>query len=448
MIRGGVDGAGACGCTSPAAVTTELVSDGSVAAPPPNAATARIASSAAAPTDRMLVDIKVMLPFAVGPTPRRRRGRRGPNLHHGPWWCTIQVVSSGRRDQASGYCVHLQFRKRKLGFVTEQEISITPNASRLEKSELLVYRRALQGEVLQVDEPGLASLVERGILLANTHNQGTYVPAPSGYLQRQLTAAVLQALTAATETLADIPAHVRELEVEQQAFNHSPSPVGTMRLESVPEVNAETIRAVQGAEFEVLTSQPGSRPPKVLKGALPRDLEAAQRGVTVRTIYRTSGRHSPTQRDWVATMTRAGAQVRTLGEEFMRLIIVDRKHAFFEVFEDGTVQTGMAWYTQDRGVCEAFAAHFRQQWVRADPWVPGEDEGGASSEKGTLTTKLQRTILRGIVDGKSYDAIADALGFSARHVTAQVSALRDKLGLKTVAQLTHWWATSPERVES
>ncbi|MFD4241892.1 LuxR C-terminal-related transcriptional regulator [Streptomyces sp. NPDC058525] len=331
--------------------------------------------------------------------------------------------------------------------MAEHEISNTPNTSRLTESELQTYRKALQGEMLPAEEPGLASLVERGILLANTHEQGRYVPAPSGYLQRHLTAAVLKVLTGATEALAGIPAHVRELESEQQVYNHSPSPVGTMLLVTVPEVNAETIRTIQGAEFEILTAQPGYRKPKVLKGALPRDLQAAQRGVSVRTIYRTSGRSNPTQQDWVAMMTRAGAQVRTLGEDFLRLVIVDRKHAFFEVFgEDGAVQEAAAWYTQDRGVCAAFAAHFHHQWERADPWVPEEGEGGASPEDGTLTTKMQRSILRGIVAGKSYEIIGHGLGFSSRTVTAQVSALRDKLGMNTVAQLTHWWATSPERL--
>ncbi|MFE8941030.1 hypothetical protein ACFYNX_26540 [Streptomyces sp. NPDC007872] len=339
--------------------------------------------------------------------------------------------------------------------MTERRIPIAPNSSRLNERELQTYRRALQGDVLPEGDPALTSLVDRGVLLPNTHEPGKYVPAPSGLVQRQLTAAVLKVLTQATEALAGIPAHVRELEAEQQLHHHTPSPVGTILLVTVPEVNAETIRAVEGAEFEVLTMQPGYRKPKVLKGALPRDEEAAQRGVTVNTIYRTSGRSNPTQRDWVASMTRAGAQVRTLGEDFLRLIIVDRKHAFFEVFaEDGTVQEAAAWYTQDRGVCAAFAAHFRQQWERADPWLPeevesagkGEGKSDNTREIATRTTKIQRTILRGVVAGKSYEAIGHSLGFSSRTVTAQVSALRVELGMKTVAQVTHWWATSPERL--
>ncbi|MFD6465236.1 LuxR C-terminal-related transcriptional regulator [Streptomyces goshikiensis] len=332
--------------------------------------------------------------------------------------------------------------------MTERKISTTPDTSRLNETELATYRRALQGEELPSDEPGLGSLLGRGILLPNTHETGTYVPAQPGFLQTQLTSAVLRVLTEARDALEGIPAHVRELEAEQERFNHTPGPVGTLLLRTVPEVNAETIRTIQGAEFEILTSQPGHRKPRVLKSALPRDLQAAQRGVTVRTIYRTSGRSNPTQRDWVAVMTRAGAQVRTLGEDFLRLIVVDRKHAFFEIYgEDGTVQeNSAAWYSQDRGVCALLAAYFREAWDRADPWVPHEGETGARPEDDTKTTKVQRTILRGIVGGKSYATIGQKLGYSERTVTAHVSALREALGMNSVAQVTHWWATSPERL--
>ncbi|MEU3727105.1 LuxR C-terminal-related transcriptional regulator [Streptomyces sp. NPDC031705] len=331
--------------------------------------------------------------------------------------------------------------------MTEREISAAPETSRLTEVELRTYRRALRGEELPDDEPGLASLLARDILFANTHEHGTYVPAPPRYLETQLTEAVLKALTGVTEALAGIPAHVRELEAEQQRYHHSPGPEGTLLLRTVPEVNAETIRTIQSAEFEILTAQPGHRKPQVLKGALPRDLQAARRGVSVRTIYRVSGRTNPTQRDWVATMTRAGAQVRTLGDDFLRLIVVDRKHAFFEVYgEDGTVQQSAAWYTQDRGVCALLAAHFRQQWERADPWLPREGEGSAGQEDAPKTSKLQRTIVRGIVAGRSHRQIGEKLGLSERTVTAHVSKLREALGLETVPQLTFWWATSPERL--
>lgn len=332
--------------------------------------------------------------------------------------------------------------------MTEREIAATPDTSRLTEAELRTYRRALRGEELPDEEPGLASLLARDILFPNTHEPGTYVPAPSRYLETQLTDAVLKALTGVTAALAAVPAHVRELEAEQQRYHYSPGPVGTLLLRTVPEVNAETIRTIQSAESEILTAQPGHRKAQVLKGALPRDLQAARRGVTVRTIYRTNGRSNPTQRDWVATMTRAGAQVRTLGEDFLRLIIVDRKHAFFEVYgDDGTVQQAAAWYTQDRGVCAVLAAHFWQQWERADPWLPGEAEGSAG--KGVAdakTSRIQRSIVRGIVAGRSHRQIGENLGLSERTVTAQVSKLREALGLETVPQLTFWWATSPERL--
>lgn len=341
--------------------------------------------------------------------------------------------------------------------MADQDIPTAPNTARLTEEELSLYRRALQGELLDPAEPGLAALICRGILLPNTHEVGTYVPASYQYVESQLTSAVHKALTAATDSLAGIAAHVRELEAEQQRYNYCPSPVGTLLLTSVPDVNTETIRTIQTAEFEILTAQPGYRRPKVLKGALPRDLEAARRGVAVRTIYHTSGRTNAAQREWVGTMARAGAQIRTLGEDFLRLIVVDRKHAFFEVYEtDGAPRPMAAWYTQDRGFCALLAAHFLLEWERADPWVPENCDGASPEMSGcevrppepALTTKMQRTILRGIVAGKNHKVIGKSLDVSERTVTAQVGKLRTALGFETVMQLTHWWATSPERLLS
>ncbi|MFD5883851.1 LuxR C-terminal-related transcriptional regulator [Streptomyces yangpuensis] len=340
--------------------------------------------------------------------------------------------------------------------MSDQDIPAALNTSRLTPAELETYRRALKGEELDPTDPVLVGLVDRGMLIPNTHAVGTYVPTSYTHVESQLTAAVQKVLVQATEALAGIPAHVRELEAEQQRYNYCPSPVGTLLLPSVPEVNAETIRTIQTAKDEILTSQPGPRKARVLKGALPRDYEAAKRGVAVRTLYRTSGRMNAAQREWVGAMTRVGAQVRTLNEHFLRLIIVDRRHAFFEVFEeDGTVRPAAAWYTQDRAVCELLAAHFSLQWERADPWVPEadwapEEQADGEPDPGSqrVTTKTQRTILRGIVAGKNHKVIGKGLGVSERTVTAQVAKLRNELGFETVPQLTHWWATSPERLLS
>lgn len=332
--------------------------------------------------------------------------------------------------------------------MTDREIpSAVPDPTQLPAEELETYRKALRGEPLDEDEPGLGNLLSRGVLLYNTHETDRYVPTPTRYVENQLYASAQKALSSLAEDLARIPSVVRELEAEQQRHGHTDRAAGAVLLESVPDVNAETIRTIRGASREILTAQPGARPPKVLKGALPRDLDAAQRGVTVNTIYRTSGRTNPTQRAWVKTMTAAGAQVRTLGENFPRMIIVDRQHAFFEAFDhEGAVIQGMAWYSQEPAVCEALAAHFRVAWERSDAWVP-EDQGDENDdEQKHKTTRVQRTILRSIVAGRSHLQIGKDLGLSERTVTAHVSKLRKCLGFETVPQLTHWWATSPERL--
>ncbi|MFE4304865.1 LuxR C-terminal-related transcriptional regulator [Streptomyces sp. NPDC056891] len=316
--------------------------------------------------------------------------------------------------------------------------------------EMETYRRALRGELLKEDEPGLRNLLARGVLVANPFHHGIYVPAPPHYLETQLHASVLRSLTAAVEEFAQIPAFVRELEAEQQRHGQPFSPAASVHLRSVDAVNAETIRTTMGASREILTAQPGFRSTKVLKGALNRHMEPARRGVTVRTIYRASERGNTDQSQWVAEVTAAGAEVRTLSESFPRLILVDRAHAFFEAFdEDGVLIPKTAWYTQDRAVCEVLALYFYTGWERADPWLPdAKDEYTGDTGAEHKTTKLQRTILRSVVAGRGYDQIGKDLGVSERTVSVHLSNLRNALGFKTLPQLTHWWATSPERLLS
>ncbi|MFB7836248.1 LuxR C-terminal-related transcriptional regulator [Streptomyces sp. NPDC056056] len=306
----------------------------------------------------------------------------------------------------------------------------------------------MRGEPLQDDAPGLRGLLARGVLRPNPTLPGAYVPVPLRYLESQLYASALKGLTAMVEGFAQIPALVGELEAEQQAHGHSDEPARSVHLTSVDAVNTETVRTSLGARREILTAQPGFRPPKLLKALLNPHLEPARRGVAVRTIYRTSERSSPSTGQWVATVTEAGAQVRTLGESFPRMIIVDRAHAFFEAFDtEGAVIPQTAWYTQDPAVCQVLALHFYTGWERADPWLPqAQEEPPASTEAHHKTTKTQRTILRSIVAGRSHAQIGKDLGLSERTVTAQVSKLRASLGFTTVPQLTYWWATSPERL--
>lgn len=334
--------------------------------------------------------------------------------------------------------------------MTDQEILPAELAPRqMSPAERETYRRALQGEDLEEDAPGLSSLLAQKVLDTDPFHPGRYIPAPPRYVETQLYDSVLKAFSSTLETFAKIPAVVRELEAEQQLLGRSASPAASVHLTSVDAVNAETIRTTMGAVREILTAQPGFRSAKVLKGTLHKHIAPALRGVTMRTIYRTSGRTNPTQRQWVADVTAAGAQVRTLGESFPRMVIVDRAHAFFEAFTpEGDLIPQSAWYTQDRAVCEVLALHFYTGWERADPWLPGEQEEAADSSavRDHKTTKVQRTILRSIVAGRSHAQIGVSLGLSERTVTAHVSRLRAALGYDTVPQLTHWWATSPERL--
>ncbi|WP_251058750.1 MULTISPECIES: hypothetical protein [unclassified Streptomyces] len=76
------------------------------------------------------------------------------------------------------------------------------------------------------------------------------------------------------------------------------------------------------AEREVLTSQPGGgRPLETLEESIGRDESLLARGVRMRTIYQHTARYSRPTAAYVERVTALGAQVRTLGDGLMRMLI-------------------------------------------------------------------------------------------------------------------------------
>lgn len=94
--------------------------------------------------------------------------------------------------------------------------------------------------------------------------------------------------------------------------------------------------ALETCSGELLSAHPeGGRPSGALADTLPRDLALAGRGVRQRTIYgHTVRAHGPTLAH-MERVTREGAEVRTVGERFERLIVCDRPAAFVAVLTEG-----------------------------------------------------------------------------------------------------------------
>jgi sugar-specific transcriptional regulator TrmB len=191
---------------------------------------------------------------------------------------------------------------------------------------------------------------------------------------------------------------------------------------------------------ELLTAQPhGKRRASTLKQVEQRDLQALSRGVSMRTLYQHSARHSPATREYVADISALGAQVRTSDEFFKRLIIFDRHTALIP----GTENRAVAVAIHDKSVVTYLVDIFDRAWERALPFTV---EGLAVAR--TVAGEVRAMTLRMLVEGHSDAASAKRLGVSPRTYASYISALKEEYGVETRFQLGWAMSQSQDSVEA
>ncbi|MFE1832011.1 hypothetical protein, partial [Streptomyces yangpuensis] len=171
---------------------------------------------------------------------------------------------------------------------------------------------------------------------------------------------------------------------------------------------------------EVLTVQPGGgRPPGYLERALPRDLEMLGRGVRLHTLYQHTARYSPGTQEYVSAVSAAGAEVRTLGELFGKMLVFDRATAFLPVWDNPDAAVVLREPSAVAFLCSVFA----NAWSLAEPF--------SASYTATTATQLQDTIAGRLAGGAKDELIARRLGMSLRTCRRHIAELMDELGAES-----------------
>ncbi|MEU9003980.1 hypothetical protein [Streptomyces sp. NPDC048551] len=298
------------------------------------------------------------------------------------------------------------------------------------------YSRILAHEPIEPGDAGLAHLLERGLIRPDAHEEGHYNPAIPHRAERAAVRQVRDELERLIERLAEIPAISEALEPVYETSRYYGGPASEFLI--TPDgMNARITEVIEAAEVELFTAQPGPRPRTVLRRAVERDRAALARGVTMQTLYHPSSRANPAVREYADEVVPLGGQIRTLASEFQRIIIVDGRHAFVSnlVVEDAPEHCG--WHVTDRAVVATLREAFQLEWARAEAW---ERAGGPDGE--TITTTLQRGILRLLDSGLDVKQISGRLGMSDTAVARQLRLLRVATGSATLFQLGAWWATA------
>lgn len=206
-------------------------------------------------------------------------------------------------------------------------------------------------------------------------------------------------------------------------------------LEGFDRINAALNSATAECHTEMLTIQPGGgRPADALMQALERDRPLIDRGVSIRTLYQHTARHSQGTLAYVDLMSSGKVQVRTLEELIERLIIFDRTVAFIPASDDRRVALEL----RHPGLVVFLRKVFEQLWQRAVPLT--EEVPYDVSPDGI--TGVQRSIAKLLIEGHVDEAIARRLGMNVRTCRAHIAKLATALGSGSRAQLGYLIAQS------
>ena len=184
---------------------------------------------------------------------------------------------------------------------------------------------------------------------------------------------------------------------------------------------------VAEVEEEMLTAQPqAGRDASTLAAAAERDIAALERGVRIRTLYQHSARRSTVTHRYVASVTRRGAQVRTLDEFFNRMIVVDRRVALIPGAEDLRVAIAV----REPSVVAYLVDVFERAWERGRAFTDKE-----SSLLKDIAVEQRQMTIRMLVEGHADPVSAKRLGVSPRTYAGYVADLKDEYEAETRFQL-------------
>ncbi|MCF6378096.1 LuxR family transcriptional regulator [Nocardioides KLBMP 9356] len=213
------------------------------------------------------------------------------------------------------------------------------------------------------------------------------------------------------------------------AWRRSPSAVGGpfAEIRGVSTIQTVLLSMVADSEEEILTAQPQDRRGiKQLPEVTARAVALLSRGVRMRTLYQHAARRGVDTRKYVAAVTAAGAEVRTLDEFFNRLIVIDRRVAIIPSHEGVEV----AMVISDPSMVAYLVDMFERHWERARPFTSNE-----SSLMRDIAAEQRAMTIRMLLEGRADPAGAKRLGVSPRTYAAYVADLKNEFEVETRFQL-------------
>jgi sugar-specific transcriptional regulator TrmB len=174
----------------------------------------------------------------------------------------------------------------------------------------------------------------------------------------------------------------------------------------------------------LLTSQPGGgRSVEVLEEAVGRDEAMLRRGVRMRTIYQHTARYDAPTAAYVERVSALGAEVRTLGDSLMRMIVFDEEIGIIEV----RGRPHSALLIREPNIVHFMVAAFDSAWISAKPFP----SSAARSDVKQVSNEISKLIISLLAEGSNDKAIARRLGMSERTCQRYVRQILDQTGAHT-----------------
>jgi DNA-binding Lrp family transcriptional regulator len=311
----------------------------------------------------------------------------------------------------------------------------------IDADTLTVYSAAFAGPGALWDELGkrvelsrgtFGAAVERLLALGLLERSGAaenrlYAVAPTTAIAR-LCRPVLQSMAEGQQQVSHLssliasftPAYLASLDMVEAGAT-------TERLMSLEAVQRTISELSAQARHEVLTSQPGGpRPEEQLQEALGRTDDVLRRGVRMRTLYQRSAQFSQVTVRYVHYVTRLGAQVRTVNDAFMRLIVFDQKTAVMSL----RAQEQGALIVHDPDIVHFAVQAYERAWAASQPFPTRYERQQVIDASETV----KESIMRLLVEGLEVAVIAKRLGVSHRTCQRHISEIMLRLGARNRLQ--------------
>ncbi|MBV2152914.1 helix-turn-helix domain-containing protein [Kitasatospora sp. SUK 42] len=304
--------------------------------------------------------------------------------------------------------------------------------------------RALYLEIVKADgrvpsdspchRNALTELLEIGLLMPDAGDRSELVAVDPAQLSARLSGAwQRQALDLLSRAVA-LPVELHELSQEFHAPEKGGGAIEYVQGKVL--INQRLDQLFTTGTEETLALQPGGpRPPELLAAMVERDVDALNRGTSMRTIYHASTRYHQPTRDYVAKLATAGGQFRTLDEPYTRLIVIDRRVAVIPVADDMTLAAF---------IFEPVIANYLVEEVFEPSWNRALEFNGKRAVPQQVVSRLRQTIIDLMLAGINHRVIARRLGISERTLARHIAEMREEYNVESLFQLGYALARAAE----